>query len=360
MPPPALRTLADLTTLRLGGPARQLVDAASEDALVAAVVAADDASEPLLLLGGGSNLVIADAGFPGTVVRILTRGIDPEPDGATVELTVAAGEPWDDLVARCVSDGLSGIECLSGIPGLTGATPIQNVGAYGCEVADVITGVRTWDRHERAICELAPAQCGFGYRTSSFKGAHRHVVLAVRMRLERSAMSAPIRYAELARVLGVDPGERAPLAEVRDAVLGLRRGKGMVLDPDDPDSVSAGSFFTNPILDADQLASLRAAVAARLGAGVEVPAWAEANGRTKTSAAWLIERAGFQRGYGDGRVGLSSRHTLAIINRGGATTAELVAFARSIRDGVREAYGVTLEPEPTLLGTSLDAPVPGS
>jgi UDP-N-acetylmuramate dehydrogenase len=355
------RILAPLTTLRLGGPAPRIVDATGEHELIAATVAADDASEPLLLIGGGSNLVIADAGFPGTVVRILTHGIEThdrddvgDHDG-DVEVRVSAGEPWDGVVAETVAAGLRGLECLSGIPGSTGATPIQNVGAYGASVADVISSVRVFDRRKQQIVELSPAECGFGYRASRFKhdDLDRYLVLSVAFLLERAATSAPIRYAELARRLGVELGDGAPLQAVRDTVLELRRSKGMVLDPDDPDSVSAGSFFTNPILAADRFQTLVDTVAARLGSDVAPPSWPEVDGRIKTSAAWLIERAGFTRGYGTGSVGLSSRHTLAIINRGGATSAELVELARTIQRGVRDAFGVTLQPEPTLVGISL-------
>jgi len=347
--------LRDLTTLRLGGPAGRLVDAADEDALVAAVRRADRAAEPLLVLAGGSNLVVADAGFPGTVVRVATRGVTAAGAGdGRVRLEVQAGEPWDPFVAGAAADGLAGVECLAGIPGSVGATPIQNVGAYGQDVAETIRSVRVLDRERDAVADLGPEACGFTYRSSAFKRAPgRWVVLAVTFELERSDRSAPIRYAELARRLGVELGDRAPLTAVRDAVLALRRGKGMVLDPEDPDSVSAGSFFVNPILSADEFAELGRRAAARLGDDVRIPEWPDADGSVKTSAAWLIERAGFHRGYGDGRAGISSKHTLAIVNRGGATSAELVALARELRDGVRDTFGVTLHPEPTLIGISL-------
>ena len=231
--------LAPLTTLRLGGPARGLIEAHTEDELVAAVRA-----RPALLLAGGSNVVIADDGVPGTVVLVRTRGVERDGD----LLVVQAGEPWDELVARCVQDGLQGFECLSGIPGSTGATPIQNVGAYGQEVAETVAWVRVYDRERDAVVTLDAAECGFEYRRSIFKYRDRWTVLAVAFRMTESELSGPLRYAELARALDVPVGGRAPLAEVRAAVLGLRRRKGMVIDPDDPDSVSAGSFFTNPIL----------------------------------------------------------------------------------------------------------------
>jgi UDP-N-acetylmuramate dehydrogenase len=331
--------LADLTTLRLGGPPARYVEAADEAAIIAAVRAC---GEPLLVLAGGSNLVVADGGFPGTVVHITSRGVRFDGDA----LEVAAGEPWDPLVARCVEAGLAGFECLSGIPGSIGATPIQNVGAYGQEVAEAIVSVRAYDRELDAVLEVSADECGFSYRSSAFKRTPgRWVVLSVAYRLERRPDSMPIRYAELARALGVEEGERAPLADVRAAVLALRRRKGMVLDPGDPDTVSAGSFFTNPVLDAAAFAELEER------AGAMPPRFAQADGRVKTSAAWLIERAGFARGYGDpAGIAISGKHTLALTNRGAGTAAQLVALAREIAAGVRERFGVELVPEPVFAG----------
>jgi UDP-N-acetylmuramate dehydrogenase len=255
-------------------------------------------------------------------------------------------------VADCVAGGLAGIECLAGIPGSVGATPIQNVGAYGQEVAETISAVRVLDRADGAVRTLAPADCGFTYRSSAFKREPgRWVVLAVSFALEASERSAPIRYPELARALGVEVGARAPLADVREAVLALRRGKGMVLDPDDADTVSAGSFFTNPVLDADAFAALRTRAAERLGSDAPPPAWPDADGHVKTSAAWLIERAGFHRGHGNPEgIAISRKHTLALTNRGAGTTAELLALAHEIAGGVRDAFGVALVPEPVLVG----------
>ena len=339
--------LAPLTTLRIGGPARRLVTVTNEDELVATVRQADAAREPVLVLAGGSNVVIDDAGFDGLVVRVLTRGVErADGRGRRVRLTAQAGEPWDDLVADTVAGGLSGIECMAGIPGSTGATPIQNVGAYGQDVSATVRAVRVLDRRTRTVGELAPEACGFAYRSSAFKGNDSHVVLAVTFELARTDLSEPVRYAELARALGVELGERAPLGAVRDAVLALRRRKGMVIDPGDPDSVSAGSFFTNPILAPEAFAELERRAAA------PPPRFPEPDGRIKTSAAWLVERAGFSRGYGDGRVGISSKHTLALVNRGGATTAELIALAREIAGGVRRTFGIELVPEPTFIGPS--------
>jgi UDP-N-acetylmuramate dehydrogenase len=327
--------LAPLTTLRLGGPAAKVVEARGADAVVEAVRACDAAGERVLVLAGGSNVVIADAGFDGTVVRVLTRGVDR--DGTALD--VAAGEPWDDVVGGAVDAGLAGIECLSGIPGSTGATPIQNVGAYGQEVAQTVTSVRVYDRHKDVVEDLPAEELGFGYRTSALRYQDRRVVLRVRFELTASETSGGLRYAELVRALDAD---RAPLHDVRDAVLQLRRGKGMVIDADDPDTVSAGSFFTNPILE-------EAAFAAIDG---EPPRFPEPHGRVKTSAAWLIERAGFHKGDTRGNVGISSKHSLALVNRGGATAAELVAFAHEIAGGVRERFGVDLHPEPIFVGHS--------
>ncbi len=256
----------------------------------------------------------------------------------------AAGEDWDSLVARAVDDGWVGVEALSGIPGSVGATPIQNVGAYGQEVSETLTAVRVWDRSQRRPRTLAAADCGFGYRTSRFKAEpDRFVVLEVVFAFPRGELGAPIGYAQLADRLGVEPGARVPVAAVRDAVLDLRRSKGMVLDAADHDTWSAGSFFTNLLLDPT--------VAERLPA--EAPRWPQPDGRVKTSAAWLIERAGFARGHGAGAARISTKHTLALTNRGGATTADLLALAREVRDGVSARFGVDLVPEPTLVDCTL-------
>jgi UDP-N-acetylmuramate dehydrogenase len=350
--------LADYTTVRLGGPARAFTRAETEDELIDAVRAADAAADPVLILGGGSNLVVADEGFDGTVIQVATRGVAR--DGGVSrgegpgELTVAAGEEWDGVVARTVAEGLAGLECLSGIPGLTGATPMQNVGAYGQEVSDTITRVRVWDRVAAEIGEFPAADCGFGYRTSRFRGSARFVVLSVSFALAATARSAPIRYAELAAALGVSPGDQVDGAEARAAVIELRQRKGMVIDPADPDTRSAGSFFLNPVLDPAQLAEVEAAARARCGPGTRVPRFDTGNGLVKVPAAWLIERAGFTRGYhpGDG-ARISSKHTLALVNAGAASTAALLSLAREIRDGVHATFGVTLAPEPILINVTL-------
>jgi UDP-N-acetylmuramate dehydrogenase len=317
------------------------------------------------------------------VVHIATGGVRLDGAGGTgaggsragpagqeaAELTVAAGEDWDAVVAACVGEGLAGLECLSGIPGCAGATPIQNVGAYGQEVAERVISVRVYDRERGTVTDLAGADCGFGYRTSAFKRSllaapapgqpaavtGRFVVLGVRFRLARDRLSAPVRYAELARALGVSEGGRAPLPAVRSAVLGLRRGKGMVLDPDDPDTRSAGSFFLNPVLEPGHFAAVERAARAVVGPGARVPRYPAGDGAVKVPAAWLIEQAGFRKGYPAAGTGarISTKHTLALVNPGGATAASLLALASEIRDGVREAFGVELASEPVLVGAAL-------
>ena len=337
--------LAGYTTLRLGGPARRLVHACSRERLVEAVRDADRNDEPVLLLAGGSNLVVSDDGFPGTVVRIETRGVEVHDAGpAGVRVTVEAGEPWDGFVSRAVEEGWVGVEALSGIPGSVGATPIQNVGAYGQEVAETIVSVRCWDRAQGQQAEIPAVECGFGYRTSRFKrDPGRFLVLGVVFAFDRGRLGAPVRYAELARRLGAESGQRVPLEDVRRTVLALRAGKGMVLDPDDHDTWSAGSFFTNPLLDGDQADRLPD----------DAPRWPQPDGTVKTSAAWLIERAGFSKGYGDGPAALSGKHTLALTNRGEATTADLLELAGRIRTRVQDRFGIVLVNEPVLVGCEL-------
>ena len=351
-------SLADYTTLGLGGPAETFVSAATEAALIDAVRSADASGLPVLLIGGGSNLVIADAGFDGTAVHVNSRGVSyAAADAGTVDVTVAAGEDWDDVVAATVAEGLAGLECLSGIPGRAGGTPVQNVGAYGHEVAEVITQVRVFDRQDDQIRTIPNEGCAFAYRASLFKSASlsgqpRYVVLDVTFRLPRQDRSAPVKYAELATELGVEIGEKAGAGEVRAAVLKIRARKGMVLNPGDPDTRSAGSFFTNPVLSAAEFTRVEAAAAAR---GVTaVPQYAAGEGLVKVPAAWLIEHAGFAKGYGaPGPARISSKHTLALVNAGDATTADLLALAREIVSGVRATYGVTLTPEPILVGVTL-------
>lgn len=334
--------LANHTTLHVGGPVADFVVATTEAELVEAVREADEAGKPVLVLGGGSNVLVSDSGFDGRVVAVRTAGVSSDADacgGAVVR--VAAGEVWDDLVLRAVQSGWVGVEALSGIPGLVGATPIQNVGAYGQDVSETIASVRCWDRQAGEVRTLFNRDLRFGYRTSRLKQEPgRWLVLEVVFQLRLGDLGAPVRYAELARRLGLEVGERAALADVRDAVLDLRRGKGMVLDEVDHDTWSAGSFFTNPVLAADRVPE---------GA----PSWPQPDGTVKTSAAWLIEHAGFGRGHGTERAALSSKHTLALTNRGGATAADVVALAREVRDGVRARFGIDLVNEPVLVGCSL-------
>ncbi|HSP59571.1 MAG TPA: UDP-N-acetylmuramate dehydrogenase [Ornithinimicrobium sp.] len=370
--PAAYLSLAELTTMRVGGPPRRVVTASTETELVEAVREADGAGEPLLVVGGGSNLLVADEGFPGTVVLVRTRGIDVPHDSACggVTATVAAGEVWDDVVAHAVEHGWSGIEALSGIPGSTGATPVQNVGAYGQEVSQTIAQVRVWDRVEQRVRTLFAADLQFAYRHSALKESMlagdapgeavtpRHVVLSVTFSLRPTELSQPIGYAALADGLGVPLGTRVPLADARAAVLAQRRGRGMVLEAADHDTWSCGSFFTNPVLPLDGMARLRERAAARLGADGPVPPEfpaADAD-HVKTSAAWLIDKAGFAKGYGtlEGRpAGLSTKHTLALTNRGAARAADVLGVAREVRDGVERAFGVRLVNEPVLVGLQL-------
>jgi UDP-N-acetylmuramate dehydrogenase len=350
--------LSGLTTMRVGGSARRVVTVETAGELVDAIREVDDADEPLLVVAGGSNLVISDAGFAGSVVRIATSGIIVESTdscGATVR--VAAGEVWDDVVVRAVAEGWSGIEALSGIPGCVGATPVQNVGAYGQEVAQAIASVRVWDRREQQVRTLVNADCHFTYRHSLFKAEPRYVVLDVVFQLRGATLSGPVAYADLARALGVEVGERVPLQDVREAVLVQRCQRGMVLDAADHDTWSCGSFFTNPIMSTGSYAVLHDRVQARLGATdglLRVPRFDAPHGQIKTSAAWLIEQAGFGKGYRmPGPAALSTKHVLAVTNRGSATAADVVALAREIRDGVHAAFGVSLVNEPVLVGISL-------
>lgn len=330
--------LASWTTLRLGGPARELEVTRDRQSLYDAVAELDARGIPAMVLGGGSNLVVADVGYDGTVVVTRSHGLAVSADRCGgAEVTVEAGVSWDELVAQAISEEWIGIEAMSGIPGSVGAVPIQNVGAYGQEVAETIARVQVYDRIDRQPRTFAAADCGFTYRSSRFKlDSTRYVVGAVIFQFKLGSLGAPVKYAELARSLGVEVGARVPSADVREAVLSLRRGKGMVLDEADHDTWSAGSFFTNPFLSADQLPD---------GA----PAYPQDDGTVKTSAAWLIEQAGFKKGYGNDRVSLSTKHTLALTNRGGASTADLLALAAEVRDGVGEKFGITLATEPVLV-----------
>ena len=334
--------VAPLTTLRIGPVARRLITCTTTEQIVATLRSLDRGDQPVLVLGGGSNVVIADDTDDLTVVRLATTAVTV--DGSL--LRAQAGADWDTVVVRAVDAGLGGLECLSGIPGSAGATPVQNVGAYGVEVADLITRVRLLDRRTATARWVPAAELGFGYRHSVLKNAAHAVVLEVEFALERDGRSAPVRYAELAAALGVAAGERSDPARVRDAVLALRATKGMVLEADDHDTWSVGSFFTNPVVPAELFEHLQSAATG------PVPHY-PAPGGVKLAAAWLVENAGFGRGFGDGPCRLSTKHSLALTNRGGARTADVLALARTVRDGVRDVFGVTLEPEPVLVGCSL-------
>ena len=342
-----MTTLADLTTLRVGGPSRDLLTVTSRAQFLDAIRDCDARGEPFLIIGGGSNIVASDAGFPGTLIVVRSRGIEVSADscgGAWVE--VAAGEPWDDFVSTAVNSGWIGVEALSGIPGCVGATPIQNVGAYGQEVASTIARVEVLDRTDGQVTWWPVGECGFGYRTSRFKqtmsarGEPRYVVLTVAFQFSRGDLSTPIAYRELADHLGVQMGERVPATRVREAVLELRRAKGMVWDPADHDTCSVGSFFINPVLTTEQARALPE----------DAPRWILDDGLVKVSAAWLVQQAGFTRGFGlVESVRLSSKHALAITHRGGGTAAEVVDLADHIAAGVFQRFGVQLTPEPLVL-----------
>ena len=348
--------LAPLTTLELGGEARHLVEAADEAAIVEALAWAEARKLPVLILGGGSNLVIADRGWDGLVIRIATRGRRFEPSNGGVALTVAAGEPWDEIVADTVARGLAGLECLSGIPGLVGATPIQNVGAYGQEVAETIRSVRVLERASGRIEDLPAAACRFAYRDSAFKrDPGRFVVLGVTFAL-RPDGAPTLRYRELADAFA--DGRRPTLADVRATVLALRAKKSMVIAPGDPNRRSVGSFFMNPVVDvaqADAVAA-RAVALGAIAAPDEMPRWPAPGGAVKLSAGWLIERAGIRKGHRRGAVGVSSAHALALVHHGGGSTAALVELARAVRDAVHAQFAMTLLPEPTIIGESWNPP----
>ena len=332
--------LAPLTTLGIGGVAKQFASFETVRELEALL----SIDEPIFVLGGGSNVVVRDAGWDGLVIQPACKSVTRIglfDDFAVV--SAYAGVVWDDFVAQMIGEGLAGIECLSGIPGLVGATPMQNVGAYGQEVADTIAFVRAYDRERNEVVKLGAAECGFAYRTSRFKGSARWILLEVRFKLPRRSESLPIKYAELATALGIAPNGTAPLARVRETVIALRRGKGMVVDPNDPDSRSAGSFFTNPIVD------IATAAEVERRAGARPPQWPQPDGTVKLAAAWLIERAGFVKGYTQARVGISHKHALALVNHGGASAAELIALADTIIAGVEQRLGVRLVPEPVIV-----------
>jgi UDP-N-acetylmuramate dehydrogenase len=335
--------LRDYTSLRVGGPAKNFVEVGTEAEIIAAIEAAGDS--PVLVIGGGTNVLVSDKGFDGTVIRIANNALQSEVDacsGAT--LTIGAGENWDEFVATTIERGFAGLETLSGIPGTVGAAPIQNIGAYGHEVSEFITRVRTYDRQAKALKTFTNEECQFSYRNSYFK-AHpgRYIVLEVQFQIRRGEMTTPITYSELAKKLGIEVGEKAPVVATRKAVLELRAVKGMLLNPGDQDSWSAGSFFTNPIVSAE--------VAAKLPEGA--PQWPTSDGRVKTSAAWLIEHAGVSKGDTHGGARVSTKHVLALTNAGSATAEDIAELAKNAKKCVYEKFGITLEAEVNLVGVTL-------
>jgi len=343
--------LAPLTTLGIGGAARYFADCASEEATAAGLMWARERGLPTFVLGGGSNIVVADEGFAGLVLRVAIRGIDVITDRLQAVVSVGAGESWDGLVAYAVERGFAGIECLSGIPGMVGATPIQNVGAYGQEISETLRGVEALDLETVGRVHFSQSECEFGYRASRFKGRDKGRYVITRVHFALPVNGAPaLRYAELQRYL-TDNGAMDPaLAQVRDAVITVRRRKAMVIDPADNDSRSVGSFFMNPTVSEEEFARVKSAAAPFLKGAETVPAFPAAGGRVKLSAAWLIERAGIHRGTIHGNVGTSTKHALAIINRGNGTAREVLELCRLIRSRVRDQFGVELTPEPVFVG----------
>ena len=348
--------LAPFSTLGVGGPARHYVEAHDVEAVRAALGWAAERGTAVFVLGGGSNVVLGDDGFDGLVVHVMLRGVEATAAGGHVDVRAGAGEEWDPFVRLTVEKGWAGLECLSGIPGRVGATPIQNVGAYGQDVSATITAVEVLDLQSGQLATFSNAECGFAYRDSRFKREDRgrFVVLAVTFRLAPGG-PASVRYAELEKALAARTAGTPSLAEVRDTVIGIRRRKSMVIDPEDPNRRSVGSFFMNPIVPEAARARVQQALRAE-GKPEEadaMPAWPAGEGQVKLSAAWLIERAGLRKGYRKGNVGISSNHTLAIVNHGGGTAREVVELAREIRERVRERFGVTLEPEPIFVNVAL-------
>ncbi len=339
-----------MTTLGIGGPARFFADVRSEDDLVEAFAFAGECQAPVFILGGGSNLLVADEGFPGLVVRVAIRGIEWQRDF----ITAGAGEDWDHFVGECVERNLAGVECLSGIPGFVGGTPVQNVGAYGQEVSETIVSVRALDRQTNRIIVLSNADCGFSYRTSIFNtvARDRYVVLAVTYSLEPHGEPA-LRYPDVKNFFA-GASAQPTLREVREAVRTIRARKGMVIVANDPDCRSAGSFFKNPILTREEFVRLEESVKAEglIRDDERVPSFSAGEGKVKVPAAWLIEHAGFQKGHTRGRVGISSKHTLAIVNRGGATAREVLDLVMEIEERVLERFRLRLVPEPVFVGIS--------
>jgi len=335
--------LSKYTSLRVGGPAQKIVQVATEAQIIAAIEEAGDS--PILIMGGGTNVLIADSGFAGTVIRISNNSIQSEVDacsGAT--LTIGAGEDWDAFVITTIQSGFAGLETLSGIPGTVGAAPIQNIGAYGHEVSEFVTRVRTYDRQQKEIKTFINSECQFSYRNSLFKShPGRYVVLDVQFQIRRGEMSDPITYLELAKKLGVDPENKTTVIDTRNAVMALRGSKGMLLNSEDHDSWSAGSFFTNPIISQQAADALPNAA----------PKWPLNDGRVKISAAWLIENSGMHKGDEVGGARISTKHVLALTNSGTATASDIAQLARQARDHVQQAFGITLAAEVNLVGIEI-------
>lgn len=343
--------LAPLTTFQIGGPARYFIEARTERDVMEAVALATARRLPLFVLGGGSNLVIADQGWPGLVLKVSLRGVEFEGDRQKMLFNAGAGENWDDLVALAVSKGCAGIECLSGIPGTVGGTPVQNVGAYGQEVSETITRVRALEIASGNIVEMSNADCGFAYRTSNFNGAMRdkYIVLEVSYLLERNG-EPKIEYADVKKFFAAQPGADKPtLQQVRDAVRSIRQSKAMLIVPGDEDCRSAGSFFKNPLVSEAEAARAQA-LAQKLAPGKTLPRYPASDGQVKLAAAWLVEQSGFPKGYSCGPVGISRKHSLAIVNRGGAAAKDILALKEEIQHKVFDVWGVKLRPEPVFVG----------
>lgn len=338
-----MASLRDYTSLRVGGEATRFVDASNETQIISALEAAGDSQ--ILIIGGGTNILVADSGFDGTVIRISNNKTESEIDacsGAT--LTIGAGSDWDRFVASTIARGFAGLETLSGIPGTVGAAPIQNIGAYGHEASEFITQVRTYDRQKKAIKTFTNSECKFEYRNSIFKREPgRYVIISVQFQLRIGEESTPITYLELANKLGIPQGDKASVINTRAAVIELRRGKGMILDRNDRDSWSAGSFFTNPIVSSSVAAGLPEVA----------PRWSHGTDSVKVSAAWLIENSGIKKGLISGGARISSKHVLALTNAGNATAEDLCALAREVQESVRKKFAIELIPEVNLVGVAL-------
>lgn len=339
--------LAPLTTLAIGGEARFFVRAEEVEDVEGAVAFADDKELPLFVLGGGSNVLISDNGWPGLALQIGISGIDHSHERETIRFTVGAGEEWDAFVALCVSRNIAGVECLSGIPGSVGATPVQNVGAYGQEVSQAISSVQVFDLRTKEVCEMSAEDCEFSYRSSVFntRERERYIILGVTYELRHGGPPS-LEYSDLRNYFS-GRKETPTLSETREAVRKIRAAKGMLITPGDPDSRSAGSFFKNPVLTAAQFEELTQRAKAR---NLQVPSYPALSEQKKISAAWLVESSGFGKGHVKGHVGISSKHALALVNRGGASASEIVALKNEIQERVQQVWGITLAEEPVLVG----------